>query len=316
MKVNFFYNLKKVFNKLEVFKLRRHAIASNLFLLNKKCNQVKSILFYFPDYEMMHFGDHLFFEPLARHLRSHGYRLIISPINAMEFYFQDLGYRIGDDSSLENIDLIITRVEFIGALKNVDSQILFIDTASSKIKSPLCNDIIEKVSEFLGLQNLNYNPVPSYSYTVNEGKLSFLSKNNNYIIFNNYIDSGSIRSGSTHQNSIIDFVRSLKDKTGFKVVHTGSSNDKNCDSRVYDFVDIDIRGKTSIKDLFIICSLNNVIYNVSFDGFQMHLFFVQNKKSFILFRGRLIKRNEDYIKKFVNPPFFHDNPSSIIEYIE
>jgi len=316
MKVNFFYNLKKIFNKLEVFKLRRHAIDSNLFLLNKKCNQVKSILLYFPDYEMMHFGDHLFFEPLARHLRSNGYKLIISPINAMEFYFQDLGYRIGSDSSLENIDLIITKVEFIGALKKIESQILFIDTASSKIKLPLCNDMIEKVSEFLGVQYVDYNPVPSYSYVVNEGNLSFLGENNNYIIFNNYIDSGSIRSGSTHQNSIIDFVKNLKDRTGFKVVHTGSNNDKNCDSRVYDFVDIDIRGKTSIKDLFTLCSLNNVIYNVSFDGFQMHLFFIQNKKSFVLFRGRLIKKNEEYIKKYVNPPFLHDNPRSLIEYIE
>ena len=316
MKVNFFYNLKKIFNKLEVFKLRRHAVDSNLFLLNKKHNQVKSILLYFPDYEMMHFGDHLFFEPLARHLRSQGYKLLISPINAMEFYFQDLGYKIGNDSSLENIDLIITKVEFIRALKKVDSQILFINTASSKIKSPLCNDMIEKVSKFLELQQVDYDPIPSYFYTANDRFLSFLNKNNNYIIFNNYIDSGSIRSGSTHQDSIVGFVKNLKNKTGFKVIHTGSSNDKNSDPLTYDFVDIDIRGKTSIKDLFELCALNNVIYNVSFDGFQMHLFFIQNKKSFILFRGRLIKKNEDYIKKYVNPPFFHDNPRDIIKYIE
>jgi len=316
MKINLIYNLKKIFNKLEVFQLRKFSIEPNMFLLNVNNKKINTILFYFPSYEMMHFGDHLFFEPLARHLKLQGYKVYIMPINAMELYFQDLGYEIWSYADFKNTDLIITRVEFIKILKQIKSQTLFIDTASPKVNSPLCNDMIEKVSKFLNLQRVDYDPIPLYLNVANDGDFPFLKKDDNYIIFNNYIDSGSIRSGSTHQNSIIDFVRNLKDRTGFKVVHTGSNNDKNCDSRVYDFVDIDIRGKTSIKDLFTLCSLNNVIYNVSFDGFQMHLFFIQNKKSFVLFRGRLIKKNEEYIKKYVNPPFLHDNPRSLIEYIE
>ena len=87
MKVNFFYNVKKVFNKFEVFTLRHHAIDTNLFLLNNNFNKIKSIILFFPDYEMMHFGDHFFFEPLARYLNSRGYRVLISPISQMEFYF-------------------------------------------------------------------------------------------------------------------------------------------------------------------------------------------------------------------------------------
>ena len=119
MRINFLYNFKKVFNKLEIFALRHNKIESNLFLLNKKNKQIKSILLFFPDYEMMHYGDHLFFEPLARNLRLKGYQLYISPIKAMEFYFQSLGYKIAEEVTLNKVDLIITRVEFIKITKKI-----------------------------------------------------------------------------------------------------------------------------------------------------------------------------------------------------
>ena len=175
-------------------------------------------------------------------------------------------------------------------------------------------DIIQKVSNYLGIDYANYDSVPAY-YENNNISLPFLDKEDKYIIFNNYIDSGSIRSGASHQRRIIAFVKSLKSKTGYKVIHTGSSKDKKNDFHKYDFVDIDIRGMTSIEELFKICSLHNILLNVSFDGFQMHLFLIQKKKSFILFRGRFLKKNEDLIKKTINPPFDCHNLSSLIEYI-
>ena len=100
-----------------------------------------------------------------------------------------------------------------------------------KIDVSLPNLLLISFSLFLGRQMFTYIRLV-YSSAVRQ---RIIQKQRN-LIFNNYIDSGSIRSGSTHQNSIIDFVRNLKDRTGFKVVHTGSNNDKNHDSRVYDFV--------------------------------------------------------------------------------
>jgi hypothetical protein len=314
MRIRFVYNFKKIFNKLEVFWLRSKKIDSNLFLLNKKNQKIKSILLYFPDYEMMHYGDHLFFEPLARHLKQEDYQIYIAPIKAMEFYFQSLGYKIFNEAALYQVDLIITKVEFIRATKKYKNQILLIDTVSTSIKAPLCSDIIEKVSIYLGLDYSDYDSVPAYYYNDSSSEI-FFDKKDKYIIFNNYIDSGSIRSGLSHQNKIIDFVKKLKKETGLKVIHTGSTKDKNNDFREYDFVDIDIRGETSINELFNICSLKNILYNVSFDGFQMHLFLIQKKKSFVLFRGRILKKNEYFIKKNVNPPFLVNDSNTIIEYI-
>jgi len=312
VRVNLFYNIKKVFNKLEVFGLQRHAIRSNVFLLNKSNKKIKSILLYFPDYEMMHLGDHLFFEPLARHLKKTGYQICISPIELMEFYFKDLGYEICRGADFSRFDLIISRVEFLRILKN-NGQILLVDTASSKINKPLCNDMIEKVSQFLKVPHDDYNPVPAYLRTRGDVYPSSIA-NNNYILFNNYIDSGSIRSGAKHQRVLLDFIVELKERTGYKVIHTGSKIDKIRDNLTYDFVDIDVRGLISIQDLFELCALDNAKFNVSFDGLQMHLFSMKKKKSFVLFRGRILKRNERYIKRFVNPPF-STNMNNLIEYI-
>jgi len=315
VKIDFSYNLKKIWNKLDLLTLLNNRMFDNLYVFNRNRREIKSVLLYFPNYEMMHLGDHLFFEPLARFLKLRGYDVTIAPISSMEFYFRDLGFKISDPSGSDEVDLIISKVEFFRSLEKLESQFILFDTASAKILAPLCNDLIDKVSRFLGLEVKSYDPIPSYVQVLKGVNLTVLDGNDQYIIFNNYIDSGSIRSGLGHQEIITNFVIELKRTTGFKVIHTGSLNDLNRDRKIYGFVDIDLRGKTSVGDLFALCASSRVIYNVSFDGFQMHLFFIRNKKSFILFRGRFLKRNEIYIKSYVNPPFRHSDSRSLIEYI-
>jgi len=311
------YLAKKIYNKIEIYKIKKYEIADNLYLVNTSKEKIKSILFYFPDHQFMHFGDHLFFEPLARELQNVGYKVYVLPIKTMEFYFKTLGFIIGDDILLESVDLVLTKVEFIPKLLHLNNQILFTDTATSDIESPLCLSLINKVFTYLGENSSDCCDMPStinsYSLNINQQ----IDKEKKYILFNNYIDSGFFRSGVKHQKMIIDCVKKIKINTDYCIIHTGSEKDKKNDLDNYDFVDIDLRGKTSIEDMFYLSSLKNVIYNVSFDCFQMHLFFIINKKSFILFRGRYLKKNDNYIRKYVLPPFSYKGKlSDLIEYIE
>ena len=316
-RINFFYNLKQIINKLQAQKLTKFSIEDNLFILNNKQTKIKSILLYLDDEKMMHLGDHLFFEPLAKYLKLSGFKLSIYPTKIMKFYFEDLGYEIDNDKKLSKYDLIISCSRVYEKLKKIKNQTLLINTTSSKIKLPICDDIVHKVSRFLRLKEPNGACIPSFiNCSLDRNKFPFFKTNEKYIIFNNYIDSGTIRSGASHQILLIKFIKKLKVNTGFKIIHTGSRHDKAYDSRKYDFVDFDIRGKCALRDIFALCEQKNVIYNVSFDSFQMHLFFILNKKSFILFRGRLIKKNEDFIKKYVNPPFKEPRSEYLIEYIE
>ena len=90
------YIAKKIYNKFEIYQLKKHSINDNLYLVNQSEKEIRTILFFFPDYLFMHLGDHLFFEPLARELCNKGYQVYVFPIKAMEFNFKQLGFVIGE----------------------------------------------------------------------------------------------------------------------------------------------------------------------------------------------------------------------------
>jgi len=320
MEIKFDYIIKKIKNKIEIKKLKRFVFENNLYLQNipKDKEHIKKILLYFPDYQMMHLGDHLFFEPLANHLKKNGYEIYIEPIKSMEFYFLELGYNL-DTLNNNTYDLVISRIEFYPTLKEISFPILYIETANTNIAKPLCFDIIEKTNKLLNIQAKQIVDIPkliNISDVISDELLVIKNSNEKYIVFNNYIDSGSFRVFDKHFQKIKEFTKILKEKTGYKVIHTGSKNDKVKDKDNYNFVDIDLRGKSSIKDLFDLVQLDNIVCNVSFDAFQMHLFMIKNKKSYVLFRGRFTKKASNLLINYFNPPFLYKRDKKcIIEYI-
>ncbi len=308
------YIINKIINKIQVKILQKKFILGNIYPRNLPLDKsgIKRILLYFPDYKIMHLGDHLFFEPLARVLMQNGYEVVIQPASIMQFYFDQLGYISGNIE--DGFDLVITRVEFILSLAKHKGAVLYIDITNTNIKQPLCYDIACKILIILGIKNFVFDDKPamiSGNLCVDFG----INSNDKYILFNNYIDSGAFRIGSRHQRAIVDFVCNLKEETGYKVIHVGSNKDKERDWHKYDFVDLDLRGKTSVAELFDLVKRENIIYNVSYDAFIMHLFFLVEKRSFILFRGRFLLKYANLMLDYFNPPFFAKNKNALIEYI-
>jgi hypothetical protein len=318
--MNYFSLIKKTFNLLNVAKLKKYGINSNMYFVNreygKKNNEFKKILLYFPDQEFMHFGDHLFFEPLAKFLKENGFIVKIMPIKAMEFYFINNGYDIGTDNDILDADLLITRVEMYNEAARLKKNTLFIDITSSSIKNFLCQDIVNKIADFLSADAKNFYAKPSKINNY-QGKIE-LNRDKEYVTFNNYIDSAFYRVRKKHYKHLSDFCKHFAEINNLSVIHLGTKNDKEKDKNYYDFIDLDLRGKTDVADLFYIASLDNVKFNISFDTFIMHIFFLNNKKSFILFRGRYTSKARNFVKRYILPPF---NPEpeikieNILEYI-
>ena len=50
--MNLNYVLKKIYNRFEIFNLRKNKIDDGLYLLNKSEKKVESILFYFPHFQL------------------------------------------------------------------------------------------------------------------------------------------------------------------------------------------------------------------------------------------------------------------------
>lgn len=293
------YFLSKYTNKVE----------ECLYTYNLEKREIKKVLFYFPKYEYMHLGDHLFFEPLMNQLVKDGYEVSVFPAKIMEFYFKNLGYRVISELE-EDIDLIITRTEFIKEIKKLKNVLLY-EYLNTNLNEKLCVDIVKKVYKVIDSTKI----IDSLSIKIQYLKLDKelqkeiqnkynILQDNKYIIFNNYLDSGKFLNIFSNYNK--KFEIKLKDlkKQGYYVIHVGSKKDKEKDRKIYNFVDIDLRGKTSVEELFYLIDLDNIKVNVGFDAFIMHLFFIKNKKNYIFIRNKITSKRKECIKKYFNPPLY------------
>ena len=232
----------------------------------------------------------------------------------MEFYFKNNSYQIGTPDDVKNADLLITRTEFYDKVQRLaPKNVLFVNTSSPKIHQFLCQDIVDKVANFLSLDSHDFSAKPAD--LKNCPPNIDLDLNDNYINFNNYIDSGFFRVTKWHYKKINDFAEDFARKSNLKFIHTGTQREKDNDKKTYDFVDIDLRGKTDLADLFYLASNDNVKLNISFDGLLMHIFSMYGKKSYVLFRGRFTRAATNYHKNYVNPPF-DPNPLKIKDLVE
>ena len=301
--------------------LKRYKVDDNLYYVGKKNINFDKILLYFPNPEFMHLGDHFFFEPLAQVL-SKNFRFKIMPTGIMEFYFRENSFYIAEKSDIPKADLIITRTEFLFDRNLKNKNVLYLETAYPKILKPICEDIVLKVIKFIKSkvhkikknQNIDFKP-EKIKNDKNILKKLGLNPKYKYILFNNYIDSGGYIVGENMYKRLDDFTSEFAEKNNLKVIHVGTAKEKQKDNKIYNFVDYDLRGKTTPKDIFDLAACPNIICNISFDAFQMHVFFIYGKKNYILFRGRLSKTSHDFIVNYVNPPFPYCDKKKIIEYI-
>src|SRR3954469_20360763 len=80
----------------------------------------KQVIFYLADTKVVHLGDTLWFEPIARYLTGH-FDVSIYPNPAMEFYFTKLGYNVVDINELYRDKLesiVIAPIELMFKLRH------------------------------------------------------------------------------------------------------------------------------------------------------------------------------------------------------
>ncbi len=298
------YLLGKLYNAIFFWVYpRKKSIAANIHLINSDAEDrtLESVLFYFPDIKYMHFGDHLFFEPLCRLFKVNGVDVYVAPIPSMVEYFSSHKYKIADPDN-HGYSYIITKPDFLPTIRH-KKNIISIETAYDGIDKPLVEYLIDKLSSFFKL-TATISSKPLYFERKNISNYLKLDENTKYIIFNNYIYSGLYRVPKAKFKRLeIFLLQFIRDNPEYKIIHTGSNKDREKDKANYPFVNIDLRGKTDIYDLFDLCKLPNVCYYIGFDGFVMHLFFLQGKKAYVMSRGRWSAKARHFLENYIDPPF-------------
>lgn len=311
--------LEKIYNKFFKIKYYRNTVVYGNKL---KTQDKKRLVFYLNYPKFIHFGDTLWFEPIIRFISKY-FEVAVYCNPSMEFYFKGLGYNIIQLDQIASNDIIISRLELVYHLRKLNN-VVFINFEFSTLDKPLITDIILKIRslfESLNIHSISHNnqqsfydkplPVPMLS----EEMLATLERlkvntDKKYVIFNNYLDSHS--KFMTEEDlfkarcELYDFVREFKVKNDVLVIHTGSKLDLEKDAALsssYDFVDLDLRGKTSIFDLFGLAGSSCTSNYIGFDTFWLHLFNLYNKDSYIKLKPGATTDYNEQVKNFVIIPY-------------
>ena len=294
--------LKRFIQKyLSKLSLSKSKVVPGVYFINPSPT-ISKVLFYLNDPKKFHLGDHFFIEPLVRLMRDNYLEVEIIPLPQMNFYFERLGFVVPKQFDPSRYDLIISRIEFYPLLEKISKTLLILDTTDNRIDQPICDYFLEHVATLL---QLNPKITSAKPFTPNfESPSSLIDPSKKYLIFNNYLASSRFLITKSDLNLLAQTARQVAHEGNMQIIHTGTTQEKLHDPEVYDFVDVDLRGKLSVEELFSLYASDNILHNVSFDAFGMHLFLLYNKPSHILFRGRLLKRNQEYVLHYLNPPFF------------
>jgi hypothetical protein len=304
LKKNLTYLGYKLLNLLTI-KRHKKQFYGDIVFCKERIEVKKSgrILFDFSD-SFTHLGDRLFFAPLIFELVRSGFQIYLSKEDSVtQLLFSDLNNSVNlceyDDSLI--MDLVVVNSQSLTALSSkYEKDKLLICEFTSIQNQNILTELSSAFSEITGL-NLQCSPI---KYIPKNLKSPWLDSDGQYFLFSNYIDSGWFRLFFVRRAALIEKAKKLS-ADGYKIVHVGAALDVKNDNNNYDFIDMDLRGKLTISNLIDLINCKQIVGAVTYDNFIMHLIGIFDKKAYVLFRGRFIKKNADMHYKFINQVFFH-----------
>jgi hypothetical protein len=298
LKLNTVYNKNLISPNWYIFNLEQQTLPT---IIKKK----PKILFYFDNVEYMHLGDHVFFLPVVKLLQDNNLSVSVKPTKIMREFFINLGFKIIDgDVNFADYDLIISRVELIEQLQTYPT--ILIDVAKNLTK-PICSELVTSFSQYFKLDNY-YQEI---DYTRHFNNISSVDKyqlpTKKLILFNLYCDASRYLITKQKRQLLLTKLKQYSNNDEYQLVLVGSKTDKLQDKTHYDFSFIDLRGKTSVVDIFQLVAHANTTYYIGFDAFIMHVFSLNKKTSFVVFRGRISQSQSEMLKKYHVNLFDNDN---------
>lgn len=270
----------------------------------------KSFYFDFSD-ATTHLGDRLFFMPLVWWLIANDYSVgIKSDDKQTGAMFENmLGHPLLTSEAPGVNDIVVYPAPSYLNLRRRYPKAILIDFTDCDTKLKVSEQLVYSMGKFLDAEfqkvefkRLNQSSTEFGSFDSSSARKSYL--------FNNYVDSGRFRKFFINENKLLHKAVDLK-RQGYRIIHVGSKQDKETDAKKYSFVDVDLRGETSIEQLINIVRSENVIGAVTYDNFIMHLIGIYGKVAFVLFRGRFFRKNREHHVLHINNTFFEQEDKLI-----
>jgi hypothetical protein len=287
--------------------MRRHERAGGVADFAQLDHPPATIGFDFSDARHVHIGDHLFLEPTMRACRLRGVDVCVSPIPAMRDYFRQAGYTVVDSETARRQELRVSSVYMYDCTPRRErhQRFLYLNTIDHRITRPVAEHLAEQVVRAARLDPatpvidgrpylLPAGPTLLDTQPLREG-------DRGWIVFNDAVDSGWFRVLPADRRRLAD-VAAERRREGFRIVRVGSAADLAKRPDPLGIEDLDLRGRTTVLDLFRLLGSAKVAGTISFDTVVAHMGMAYDKPAIVRLR-RFTPGHQRFLKRHLIPPF-------------
>lgn len=285
--------------------MRRHERAGGVADFAHLTSPPASIGFDFSNVRHVHIGDHLFLEPTFRACRDRGIPVVVAPIAPMRDYFLEAGYDIGTPELTRAQELRVTSVYMYDDVPRAErhERYLYLNTIDHHITGRVAEHLAENVVRAVHLEP-DAPRIDGRPYLVTPGATPLDAidhQESSWWVFNDAVDSGWFRVLPSDRKLLAD-VAAQKRREGFRIVRVGSAADLEKRPEKLGIEDLDLRGRTSVMDLFRLLRSPRVAGTISFDTVVAHMGIACGKHAVIHLR-RFSPAHQRFLKAHLIPPF-------------
>jgi hypothetical protein len=282
--------------------MRRHEAAAGVFDFARQGGPPRSIGFDISNALHVHLGDHLFLEPAMRACRDRGVDVVVAPGPTMREYFRDAGYRVVSSDVVLEQELRITSVWMYDSMPRPERhrRFVYLNMIDHGIRRPVAEHMGE---EILRVARLDPGPMPidGRPHLVSEGPTPLDAADGRWVLFNDTVDSGWFRVTRWDRAKLAD-VAAEQRRAGYRIARVGTEAERIARPHSVGIEDLDLRGRTSVMDLFRLLRSPKVVGTVSFDHVVAHMGMACGKPAIVKVR-RCSPQHGDFMKRCLLPPF-------------
>lgn len=250
-----------------------------------------------------HLGDQLFFISSLERCQARRILFLIDDSLVGVYNYFNLSYcsKVSDIiDGVDESDLLVTSVKsYVSPLDSIItsfSNIIIYDLTDDTISQPLYKHIY---SVLIGENEAHEGSGKNIDCPERvKTQITSHNENNDFYILNDFLYSRRFLRPFLYK-ALMRQLEKIKQQ-GYEIVYVGSKRDAAETSHLLSYVDTDLRGKLKIEELFELIRSDACHGYVGYDNAIMHLFLIFEKKVYVKFRGRFLKKNRDLHYRAIN----------------
>lgn len=293
--------------------MRRHERAGGVFDFAHLTQPPRSIGFDISNARHVHLGDHLFLEPAMRACRAQGVDVVVAPGAAMREYFEDAGYRVATTAAVLRQELRVTSVWMYDSMPKTTrrTRFLYVNMIDHHIRRPVAEQMADEVRRAACL-DVEGNPVDGRPHLVAPGPTPIDAAEGPWLLFNDTVDSGWFRV-SRWDRAVLADVAAERRRAGFRIARVGTESERIARPSPLGIEDVDLRGRTTVMDLFRLLRSPAVAGTISFDHVVAHMGLCCGKPAVVRVR-RSSTRHREFMQRYLIPPYSADR-HALVRYV-